>query len=542
MARPIQLKRKKSGKTPTDTSAKRPSRQFSGETGSKDTRSFTKSGGASSGSNVIRRAPEIVASPQVRVPGAWGWFFDEAVTTWVKDKYSPRESWKGKPFTKDDSRFFFRGIDELSEMFTEERSKGIPAYFNHPKFRSAYMLYFFPLQAAKFVTIFQLHAKAFEAALEHGRREGELRIADLGAGPGTASIAALLQLLQIATATGDDLPPIKLLWIDTNTSIMQDGKKLAEELVSHFSKLRGKVEIEIRTGPWWKAASVINKPTSLMLLGHVLNESSGPEKPRKKRLQNIDDEVDTEMGVARGRNFRSESSTEFGDEFLDESDASNDESDGESDAESQDESHEESQSETRDGDSGLEYDGGGLELPDENNATWGTQWRKLFSRAAGGGTLFVEPASKRNSQFLSQLRDEFLENEVVAKDPSSIWGPCLHAERCPLAGGRDWCHFSVPAKVPGSWFLEFSKALGSERQWLKFSYLWIASQLEGQKRAPVQASDLRRVVSDVLSPRDRERESEKTPSVILLCEPEVPARLTVPRINDLKRGDLVKLT
>jgi hypothetical protein len=67
--------------------------------------------------------------------------------------------------------------------------------------------------------------------------------------------------------------------------------------------------------------------------------------------------------------------------------------------------------------------------------------------------------------------------------------------------------------------------------------LWIASQLKGEKRAPVQASNLRRVVSDVLSPR----EGERIPSVILLCEPETPGRLDVPRVNDLKRGDLVKL-
>jgi hypothetical protein len=530
MTRPIQIKRKNSGKTPTPPSG----RQFSGE--SNDARgpqirsrphsktpskpSFSKNGprgnfGPSVG--IVQRAPDVVASPQVRFPAAWGWFFDEAVTAWVKNNYSPRESWKGKAFTKEDSRFFFRGIDELSEIFTEERSRGIPAYFNHPKFRSAYLLYFFPLQAAKFVTIFQLHAKAFEAALDHGRREGEIRIADLGAGPGTASVAALLQLLQMATSTGDDLPPIKLLWIDTNLSVMQDGKKLAEEFISHFSRLRGKVQIELRTAPWWKASSIITKPTSLMLLGHVLNESAGPEKPRKRRMEN----VDNPMGVQSSprRSAQTGVQAPVGNEDTGEEIG------------------------THLDDIGLDQKGipeeyeSEFELPDENNASWGSQWRKLFNRAAGGGTLFVEPASKQNSQFLSQLRDEFLENEVIEKDPSSIWGPCLHAERCPLGDGRDWCHFSVPAKVPGMWFLEFSKALGSERQWLKFSYLWIASQLKGEKRAPVQASNLRRVVSDVLSPR----EGERIPSVILLCEPESPGRLDVPRVNDLKRGDLVKL-
>jgi hypothetical protein len=462
---------------------------------------------------IVHKAPEIIASPQVRFPGAWGWFFDEAVTSWVKNNYSPKESWKGKPFSKEDSKFFFRGIDELSEIFTEERSRGIPQYFNHSKFRSAYLLYFFPLQAAKFISVYQLHAKAFEAAIEHGRREGEMRIVDLGAGPGTASISALLQLLQMATASGDELPKIRMLWIDTNMSAMQDGKKLAEQLASHFSRLRGKLEIELKTGPWWKATQFIGKPTSLMLLGHVVNESAGPDKPVSKSFKrgpesvvsnkyDDDSEVADGMELASG-DFPSEAPGEFENDVGEE-----------------------------------EFD-----LP-ETDGNWGKSWKQIFARAAGGGTLIVEPASKKNSQYLSQLRDEFFNHGLLEKDPSSIWGPCLHSERCPLAIGRDWCHFSIPAHVPGAWFLEFSKALGSERQWLKFSYLWIASQLDGETRAPVAAANLRRVVSDPLIAREtgpRSSVVNTTAPSVLICEPETPGRLTVPRTSELKRGDLVRL-
>jgi hypothetical protein len=439
----------------------------------------------------IHKAPQVVASPNVRFPAAWGWFFDEAVTAFVKSNYSPKESWKDKPFSKEDSRFFFKGIDELSELFTEERSRGIPAYFNHPKFRSAYLLYFFPLQAAKFVSLYQMHAKAFEAVLEHGKHEGEIRIADLGAGPGTASIAALLQLLQMATVSGDELPKIKLLWVDTNLSVMQDGKNLTLQLASHFSRLRGKVEIELKTGPWWKAPQFINKPTSLMLLGHVINESAGPDKPTKRREDAVPSQDDTETtGVLKDAGHIEE---DMGDEF---------------------------------------------DLPmDEGN--WGLNWKKLFSLAAGGGTLIVEPASKQNSQFLSQFRDEFLARGLIDQEASSIWGPCLHAERCPLATGRDWCHFSVPAHVPGNWFSEFSKSLGSERQWLKYSYLWFASQIQSEKKAPTQAANLRRVISDPLTPYEKGPRTQAPD--ILLCEPEVPGRITVPRMTELKRGDLIKL-
>ena len=76
-------------------------------------------------------------------PAAWPWFIDEVIPQWVKTHYSPRESWKDKPFSKEDARFFFKGINELSQLFTEERPKGLPPYFQHPKYRSSYLLYFF---------------------------------------------------------------------------------------------------------------------------------------------------------------------------------------------------------------------------------------------------------------------------------------------------------------------------------------------------------------------------------------------------------------
>src|SRR3954467_13416455 len=104
-------------------------------------------------------------SRAISFPPAWLWLVDEAIPTYVKKHYSPRESWKDKPFAKEDAHFFFRGIEELSELFTEERPRNIPAYFNHPKYRSSYLLYFLPLQAAKFLTLFQMHSKAIDAAI-----------------------------------------------------------------------------------------------------------------------------------------------------------------------------------------------------------------------------------------------------------------------------------------------------------------------------------------------------------------------------------------
>jgi hypothetical protein len=388
---------------------------------------------------------------QSSFPPAWQWLVDEAIPDWVKKQYSPRDSWKSKPFGDEDAHFFFRGIEELSELFTEERPKQIPAYFQHPKFRSSYLLYFLPLQAAKFLTIFDLHPEALEAAIEHGRKTGVMRVADLGAGPGTASIALLLKLLSLKLETGQELPAIEMDWLDTNGSILEDGKKLAEQIASHFPRLRGKLTVRTHVAPWWEAPKYLPAETSLTLLGHVLNEASGPNRA-------VTQQSEPWMRI------------------------------------------------------------------------WGSLARE---KMRGGGMLLVEPAARHSSQTLSRLRDHLVESGLMAETPQSIWGPCLHAGRCPLAEGRDWCHFSIPTRIPGQWFREFSKGLGSERQWVKFSYLWLASP---DAPAPKPEPKLRRVISDPL-----DAAGHQGPSSVLICEPEKPGRYPVSPRNPLWRGDLVKI-
>ncbi len=98
--------------------------------------------------------------------------------------------------------------------------------------------------------------------------------------------------------------------------------------------------------------------------------------------------------------------------------------------------------------------------------------------------------------------------------------------------GRDWCHFSMPVDIPGVWFKEFSKKLGSERQWVKFSYLWFSAL---NLPVPRELRTLRRVISD---PLDDAKAKRKT---ILLCEPHEPLRVLSPKHPSLLRGDLVEI-
>ncbi|CAM6054198.1 unnamed protein product [Sphagnum tenellum] len=184
-----------------------------------------------------------------------------------------------------------------------------------------------------------------------------MRIVDLGAGPGTASISLLLLLLNQKLVPGKSLPQIELEWFDIQETIMADGKALVEQLANNFPKLRGRVKVTTHVSPWWKAASHLlktsptqsksNSPqkTSLILIGHALNESHAPAR-----------EV-----------------------------------------------------------AGF--------------------WEGLIGIAGGGGILMVEPAARRPSQNLSELRDHFFESEILEPTASRIWGPCIHAGKCPLAAG-----------------------------------------------------------------------------------------------------------
>ena len=74
----------------------------------------------------------------------WTWWLDESITSFVKRSYSPKEKWKDRPFSREDAAFFYKGVEELSDLFTQDRPKTLPDYFAHPRFRSAYFLYFLP--------------------------------------------------------------------------------------------------------------------------------------------------------------------------------------------------------------------------------------------------------------------------------------------------------------------------------------------------------------------------------------------------------------
>ena len=248
-----------------------------------------------------------------------------------------------------------------------------------------------------------------DAALEDALERGVLRILDVGAGPGTASIAFLCHAIEKILK---DHPPqkksgklklpfsIELLWIDHNEAILKDGEQLLARLLDLFPEIDGSISLKTEVRPWWKHPRNFSFDASLVLFGNVLNEGA----PGTGMFQ---------QGLA-----------------------------------------------------------------------------PFLKNPSGGGVLLLEPAFREPSQRLSTIRDEV----VLSDAPLPLWGPCLHAEKCPLSSGKNWCHFSVPAKLPGAFFRKFSIKLGGVRDWLKFSYVWFASKKSA--KAAVFPKGLVRVISD----------------------------------------------
>lgn len=138
--------------------------------------------------------------------------------------------------------------------------------------------------------------------------------------------------------------------------------------------------------------------------------------------------------------------------------------------------------------------------------------------------IFIEPAIQEVSQNLIALR-----KKLLIKSPLHVVGPCMHEKECPMAHGKNWCHFSFLQPEQGKWFKSFSQELGSQRNWVKFSYLWMSERK--QKHNP----DVRLVISDPLNEKTGHRS-------VLLCEPVKANRYRLGPNERHFRGEFVDIS
>ncbi|MDO8526323.1 MAG: small ribosomal subunit Rsm22 family protein [Deltaproteobacteria bacterium] len=131
---------------------------------------------------------------------------EEIIQTYLKETYLPPHRAKTPGWNYHDLRFFSKGVDALSTAFTEGRSELPKNYFNKKEFRSAYILYFLLINAAKVW-------KSLEEAAPFIKK-GPLKILDVGSGPGTAALTA--------SAFFADRP-IEITGLEQNPGIQKDA-------------------------------------------------------------------------------------------------------------------------------------------------------------------------------------------------------------------------------------------------------------------------------------------------------------------------------
>lgn len=105
--------------------------------------------------------------------------------------------------------------------------------------------------------------------------------------------------------------------------------------------------------------------------------------------------------------------------------------------------------------------------------------RKIYHHLCAEDTkiLFLEPASKKSSRDLQNLRDEILRDGQI-----SVLAPCLHQNTCPLniVAKSDWCHFQHDWQAP-EFIKDFDRVAQLKKTYLLYSYLLM---LKGQKLVP----------------------------------------------------------
>jgi ribosomal protein RSM22 (predicted rRNA methylase) len=132
-----------------------------------------------------------------------------------------------------------RAVAELSALFTSHRSARPGNYFADPKSRAAYIAYFLPANFSKLHAVFDemkplLVEQLKEVARERSNDQRPFRVLDVGAGPGTMTLAALEYLHALSPHGG-----FQFSAIDPNREVLKICRQL-------FHCLRDRIGIEER--------------------------------------------------------------------------------------------------------------------------------------------------------------------------------------------------------------------------------------------------------------------------------------------------------
>ncbi len=179
------------------------------------------------------------------------------------------------------------------------------------------------------------------------------------------------------------------------------------------------------------------------------------------------------------------------------------------------------------------------EFPDRESQTAFVESLIAEHLAPNGKLILIEPALKKTSRDLQNVRDQIVVNHKTA----FVHSPCLHQELCPLnvVNKRDWCHFYFSWKRP-DFISRVDKIIGNQKDWLACSFLVLAKEPRQFQKIFPRPENAWRVISNRIPTKGKEE--------FVLCGPS--GRYHVTRLdkdagppnfgwNGMRRGDLVTL-
>lgn len=185
---------------------------------------------------------------------------ENRILRYLKESFylgTKRAAWARRPFDRKDLRFFARGAEELSRLFTSERAQIRGDYLQRPELRAGYLLYFLPINFTKALFALKQIPKKFW-------QRPQFRILDLGSGPATASLAFLHELSEQNPGA-----EVEIHLVDQNKAILKDGQKLLQE---EQKELSNSGPLRIQTSSQTLSRIRLQGKYDLIILHHVLNE------------------------------------------------------------------------------------------------------------------------------------------------------------------------------------------------------------------------------------------------------------------------------
>jgi len=184
------------------------------------------------------------------------------VAVQVRERYTPQRLRGLRVPLHDVHR---EALQDLSALFTSDRTALPPAYLTQPRYRGAYLLYFTATGVATVATALR------QAKLPLATNR-VLRVLDLGAGPLTASLAVALTL--------DPRVHLDVTAVDSVMPVLEDGRVLLQALRPEASARL--IDGNLREG---RVLQALREPFDLILMANILNEWTIGGKKRQSAAE-----------------------------------------------------------------------------------------------------------------------------------------------------------------------------------------------------------------------------------------------------------------